>query len=117
MMPTERMMRMMTVTLMTTTLMTTLTLLIKNKKKKKKKKRISTPDSSEWGTCPNCKGFSFVGNTCSECNEDGMKLERHPKWYYKDAEGVIHIIDVTRRIICDCVNSHWQPPARYGYGK
>jgi hypothetical protein len=45
------------------------------------KKRISTPDSSEWGTCPNCKGCGFVGNICSECNEDGMKFERHPKWY------------------------------------
>jgi hypothetical protein len=30
------------------------------------KKRISTPDSSEWCTCPNCKGCSFVGNICSE---------------------------------------------------
>jgi hypothetical protein len=39
-------------------------------------------------------------NICSECNEDGMKFERYPKWYYNDAEGVINIIDVTRRIIC-----------------
>jgi hypothetical protein len=29
-----------------------------------------------------------------------MKFERHPKWYYNDAEGVIHMIDITRRIIC-----------------
>jgi hypothetical protein len=72
----------------------------KEKKKNKKDQKISTPDSSEWGTCPNCKGFVFVGNICSECNKDGMKFELHPKWYYKDAEGVIHMIDATRRIIC-----------------
>jgi hypothetical protein len=24
-------------------------------------------------TCPNCMGCGFVGNICSECNEDGMK--------------------------------------------
>jgi hypothetical protein len=64
------------------------------------KKRISTPDSSEWGTCPNCKGCGFVGNICSECNEDGMKFEHHPKWYYKDTEVVIHMTDITSRIIC-----------------
>jgi hypothetical protein len=64
------------------------------------KKRISTPDSSEWGTCPNCKGYSFAGNICSECNEDKMKFERHPKWYYTDTEGVIHMVDITRCIIC-----------------
>jgi hypothetical protein len=29
-----------------------------------------------------------------------MKIERHPKWYYKDTEGVIHMIDITRCIIC-----------------
>jgi hypothetical protein len=29
-----------------------------------------------------------------------MKFERHPKWYYNDAECVIHMIDITRRIIC-----------------
>jgi hypothetical protein len=32
-------------------------------------------------------------------NEDGIIFERHPKWYYNDAEGVIHIIDITRHII------------------
>jgi hypothetical protein len=37
------------------------------------KKRISTPDSREWGTCPNCVGCGYVGNICSKCNEDGMK--------------------------------------------
>jgi hypothetical protein len=37
------------------------------------KKRISTPDSGDWGTCPNCMGCGFVGNICSKCNEDGMK--------------------------------------------
>jgi hypothetical protein len=63
------------------------------------KKRVSTPDSSEWGTCPNCKGCGFVGNICSECNKDGMKFECHPKWYYKDTEGVIHRVDITRCII------------------
>jgi hypothetical protein len=28
-----------------------------------------------------------------------MKFEHHLKWYYYDAEGVIHMIDSTRRII------------------
>jgi hypothetical protein len=28
-----------------------------------------------------------------------MKFERHSKWYYKDSEGVIHMIDITSRII------------------
>jgi hypothetical protein len=37
------------------------------------KKRINTPESREWGTCPNCMVCGFVGNICSECNEDGMK--------------------------------------------
>jgi hypothetical protein len=37
------------------------------------KKRISTAESREWGTCPNCLDCGFVGNICSECNEDGMK--------------------------------------------
>jgi hypothetical protein len=64
------------------------------------KKRLSTPDSSEWGTFPNCKGCGFVRNVCAEYNEDGMKFERHPKWYYNDEESVIHMIDITRRIIC-----------------
>jgi hypothetical protein len=52
------------------------------------------------GTCPISKGCCFVGNICSEYSEDGMKFERHPKWYYNDDEGVIHMIDVTRRVIC-----------------
>jgi hypothetical protein len=30
-----------------------------------------------------------------------MKFERHPKWYYKDTEGVIHMVDITRCIICE----------------
>jgi hypothetical protein len=29
-----------------------------------------------------------------------MKFERHPKGYYNDDEGVIHMIDIKRRIIC-----------------
>jgi hypothetical protein len=29
-----------------------------------------------------------------------MKFERHSKWYYNNEEGVIHMIDITRRIIC-----------------
>jgi hypothetical protein len=29
-----------------------------------------------------------------------MKFERHPKWYHKDTEGVIHMIDITRCITC-----------------
>jgi hypothetical protein len=78
------------------------------KKKKKKRKmtrmsstrRISIPDSSEWGTCTNCKRCGLVRNMCSECNEDGMRFERHPKSYFNDEKGVIHIIDITRRIIC-----------------
>jgi hypothetical protein len=28
-----------------------------------------------------------------------MKFERHPKWYYNDVEGVIHMVDITCRII------------------
>jgi hypothetical protein len=27
-----------------------------------------------------------------------MKFERHPKWYYKHTEGVIHMVDITRCI-------------------
>jgi hypothetical protein len=72
----------------------------KNDENTQHKKRISTPDSSEWGTCPNRKSSGFVGNICSECNEDGMKFERHPKWYYMDTEGVIHMVDITHCIIC-----------------
>jgi hypothetical protein len=71
----------------------------KNDENMQHKKRIITPDSSEWGTCPNCKGCGFVGNICSESFKDGMKFERHPIWYYNDAEGVIHMIDIKRRII------------------
>jgi hypothetical protein len=29
-----------------------------------------------------------------------MKFERHPKCYCKDTEGVIHMVDITRCIIC-----------------
>jgi hypothetical protein len=50
-----------------------------NDENKQHKKRISTPDSSEWGICPNCMGCGFVGNIRSECNEDGVKFERHTK--------------------------------------
>jgi hypothetical protein len=96
----------MTIALMATTLMTTLTLLIEEKEEETKndenthyKKRINTPASSEWGTCPNCKCCDFVGNICSERKEDGMKFERHSKWYYNDEEGVIHMNYITRRII------------------
>jgi hypothetical protein len=71
----------------------------KNDENMQHKKRISTPDNSERATCPNCKCCGFVGNICSECNKDGMKFERHPKWYDNGAEGFIHMIDITRRII------------------
>jgi hypothetical protein len=29
-----------------------------------------------------------------------MKFERHPKWYYDNEEGVLHMLDISRRIIC-----------------
>jgi hypothetical protein len=29
-----------------------------------------------------------------------MKFERHLKWYYKDTERVIHMVDITHCIIC-----------------
>jgi hypothetical protein len=45
----------------------------KNDENMQRKKRISTPDSREWGTCPSCMSCGFVGNICSECNEDGIK--------------------------------------------
>jgi hypothetical protein len=73
---------------------------MKNDENAQHKKRISTPDSSEWGTCSYCKGCGFVGNVCSEYNEDGMKFVRHTKWYYIDEEGAIHMIDITCCIIC-----------------
>jgi hypothetical protein len=66
---TEMMMKIMTIALIAVTF----TKKEKKKRKKKKeskiyentqhKKPISTPDSSEWGTCPNCKGCGFV-ETC-----------------------------------------------------
>jgi hypothetical protein len=28
-----------------------------------------------------------------------MRFEHHPKWYYKDTESVIHMVDITRCII------------------
>jgi hypothetical protein len=37
----------------------------KNDENMKHKQRISTPDSREWGTCPNCMGCGYVGNICS----------------------------------------------------
>ena len=63
------------------------------------KKLEGIPDVSEWGTCPDCKGCGLLGNMCLECNEDGMTFENNPQWIYYTKEGVVHMINISRRII------------------
>ena len=58
------------------------------------------PYHLEWGTCPLCKGCGLIGNSCWECTNEGMKFESTPRWIYDTKDGGIHMIDISRRIIC-----------------
>jgi hypothetical protein len=58
------------------------------------------PDHIEWGTCPLCKDCGLLGNDCLECIEEGMRFESNPQWMFYTMDGVDHMIDISRRIIC-----------------
>jgi hypothetical protein len=73
----------------------------KNDENTQHKKRISTPDSREWVTCPNCMGCGFVGNICSKCNEDGEAL----------------VSMVFGKVMMSTPETSAKCPARDGYGK
>ena len=59
------------------------------------------PYHIEWGTCPLCKGCGILGNSCLECIHEGMKFESTPRCIYNTKDGVGHMIDISRRIICE----------------
>ena len=58
------------------------------------------PGHVEWGTCPLCKGCGLLGNSCWECIDEGTKFESTPQWMYYTKDGVDHMVDISRRIIC-----------------
>ena len=58
------------------------------------------PGHVEWGTYPLCKGCGLLGNSSWECIDEGTKFESTPQWIYYTKDGVDHMVDISRHIIC-----------------
>ena len=46
------------------------------------------------------KGCGLLGISCWECIHKGTKLESNLQWIYYTKDGVDHMVDISRRIIC-----------------
>jgi hypothetical protein len=58
------------------------------------------PYRTEWGTCPLCKDSGLIGNSCLECIDEGTMFESTAQWMFYNKDGVDHMIDISRFIIC-----------------